>query len=212
MRHLVFFALLLATGAACGDESGTGGGADGGGGIGGSTNSGEQTSSSSAGTGGMTNGPCASPDVYCDQEAGLMWQVATEGQAGSKPQATATCSSLGLAGFSDWRLPDISELRSLIRGCPANELGGACDVTTSCVEYACLASCGSCPFGEGPGHAGCYWPAELGDISYCGSFWSSDDVPDPIGGQPATWAVDFLFGSIHDEFQGLSGTRCVRQL
>ncbi len=47
-----------------------------------------------------------------DTKTGLMWQKA---EAGTKPweAALAYCETLGLAGHSDWRLPDRSELQSL---------------------------------------------------------------------------------------------------
>ena len=209
MKHLAFVLALTAAMAACGDD-GTGAEDDDGGTGAGTASSSSSAATGAGATGGSADEPCDSPGVYCDADAGLMWQVETESQAGSKSEANATCSALELAGFSDWRLPDISELRSLIRGCAQTEPGGACGVTTSCVEYACIDSCSGCAFGGGPGNGGCYWPAELGDSSSCAGFWSANDVPDPIGEQPATWIVDFSFAKVTDEFQGLSGTRCVR--
>lgn len=48
-----------------------------------------------------------------DAVAALMWQ---QGEGGLKAwaDAIAYCGSLSLGGHSDWRLPDINELKSLI--------------------------------------------------------------------------------------------------
>lgn len=47
-----------------------------------------------------------------DTNTGLMWQ---QGEAGSKTweEAVTYCRTLQLAGYSDWRLPDIYELESI---------------------------------------------------------------------------------------------------
>ena len=53
-----------------------------------------------------------------DSSANLMWQKATfnDGQAMFSATATAYCENLVLpaGGYSDWRLPKIDELKSLI--------------------------------------------------------------------------------------------------
>ena len=48
-----------------------------------------------------------------DTKTGLMWQKA---EAGTKTwkEAIAYCESLVLAGHSDWRLPDLNELQSIV--------------------------------------------------------------------------------------------------
>ncbi len=49
-----------------------------------------------------------------DTQTGLMWQQATAPNRMAWNDAIAWCNNLSLAGYSDWRLPDIDELRSLI--------------------------------------------------------------------------------------------------
>lgn len=84
------------------------------------------------------------------------------------------CDGLALCGHGDWHLPTISELRSIIRGCPATETGGSCGVTDECVERDCWSEeCQGCTTGAGPTD-GCYWETSLSDE--CDSwFWSSTE-------------------------------------
>ncbi len=49
-----------------------------------------------------------------DTQTGLMWQQATAPNRMNWNDAIAWCNNLSLAGYSDWRLPDIDELRSLV--------------------------------------------------------------------------------------------------
>lgn len=48
-----------------------------------------------------------------DEKTGLMWQKTTPDQAMTWEQALTYCGELKLAGQSDWRLPNIKELRSV---------------------------------------------------------------------------------------------------
>lgn len=216
---LAFIVLGIGLVMGCGDDSNAGGQ---GAATGGSTQAPKSATTSVASSVAVTstvagststgNAICDLPDVYCD--AGLMWQVAIAGQEGTKTSASHTCSMLTLAGNTDWRLPTISELRTLIRGCLENEPGGPCGVTSTCTDFDCKNGCLACPFGQGIGVAGCYWPAEFPkDMSPCGASWSSDDVVDPLGGEPATWGIDFLFAQLVDENPANELlTRCVRSL
>ena len=124
--------------------------------------------------------------VWTDTTSDLMWQ--TESKSGSLDWESAIehCDSLVYADYDDWRLPTISELRSLVRGCPVTQTGGECSVTDSCVilsECWDAYDCGDCEKFEGPGKEGCYWPMEIkGRINsdhscYC-FFWSSTENPE----------------------------------
>ena len=67
-------------------------------------------------------------DFWTDRTTGLTWQREPLGSGGSWDGATNICGLLGLPG-GGWRLPTISELRTLIRWCPDSMTGGACKVT-----------------------------------------------------------------------------------
>ncbi len=150
-------------------------------------------------------------EVWTDPATGLMWQNgATVGATGyTLADAQTYCAGLSLGGYSDWRLPTLSELRSLLRGCPATATGGSCDATDSCLDSICANSpCKGCDhyFG-GPGPGGAYWPPEItGALKW---YWSSS----PAAWAGSLWVVNFAYGEIHASAGGpssLDGARCVR--
>jgi hypothetical protein len=49
-----------------------------------------------------------------DTDTGLMWQQATAPDTYTWQQALSYCENLTLAGYDDWRLPNINELQSLV--------------------------------------------------------------------------------------------------
>jgi len=153
----------------------------------------------------------SSGDVWKDPTSGLTWQVLPTGGTMGWKAAKAHCKKLRLGGYSDWRLPTISELRSLIKGCPATQTGGSCGVTDSCLSYSCRNSaCNGCSGGGGPGSGGAYWPPELSDAA-TRWYWSSSAAADSSG--PA-WGVYCSEGGVNVYFHGgggnILGARCVR--
>jgi len=153
-------------------------------------------------------------DVWADPSSGLMWQNGREvGQVG-RPWRLANryCRYLTWGGYSDWRLPTIDELRSLIRGCGATAPGGACGVTDACRADDCWnESCVGCDFLEGPGVDGVYWPAGVtGYYSWYTNYpyWSSSLV---VGYSDVAWQVFFEDAGIYSS-AGYVAMRCVRSL
>lgn len=149
-------------------------------------------------------------DVWTDSSTGLMWQVWSFVKWEWRwDHANEFCEGLSLGGYTDWRLPTISEQRSLIRGCPATVTGGSCGVTDECLDVnTCFdETCDvGCPSGGGPDD-GCYWPAVLEGL--CLWEWSSSSV------DPGVWAVYFgnaflTFRHKHYAGQERYSARCVR--
>jgi hypothetical protein len=145
-------------------------------------------------------------DTWTDSSSGLTWQVNPSSDYMIWDEAKSYCNNLSLASHDDWRLPTISELRSLIRGCDATVTGGACNVTDDCLDSSCWNdTCGGCDELAGPGSGGAYWPDEMsGGIDW---YWSSSAV---AGGDHA-WGVGFYDGSVGPgPFVGYADARCVR--
>ena len=138
--------------------------------------------------------------VWEDTSSGLMWQVGPTGGGMTRSSAFNHCDNLNYAGYSDWRLPSISELRTLILGCDNTKTGGSCAVTDSCLSSGCWTSpCAGCVEG------GCYWSSQIdGDCSW---YWSSSPYTDISGD---VWIINFADGSISNYNIGFNDVRCVR--
>ena len=148
----------------------------------------------------------AAHGTWTDSSSGLIWQDPPSSNYMSMEDAKAYCDNLSLDGHDDWRLPTISELRSLIRGCDATSTDGACGLTDDCLFYSCHNDpCSGCDILGGPGSGGAYWPEGMtGKIK---SYWSSSMVAD---NDFYAWTVYFVNGFI-DYYEGNDYyTRCVR--
>jgi len=120
-----------------------------------------------------------------DSETGYVW---------SKLYKYIGCEDLVENGFDDWRLPTISELRTLIKNCSATETGGTCPITDEDPLSGDI-SCGGCEWADDGRYS------KLGDDEY---LWSS------INYGP-TLLVKFSKASIYDVTEGFSADkRCIR--
>lgn len=149
---------------------------------------------------------------------GLMWQVAPPGGARIHEEAANYCATLSLGGFSDWRLPTISELRTQITGCAGREWGGACKVADpTCLSKTCHSAsvCGHCKKNGGP-DKGCYWQPGLwqGSCTDLWFYWTSSRFNNFADHY---WVVRFQGGGLFDdgvvgfnEELGQGSVRCVR--
>ena len=128
---------------------------------------------------------------WIDQTTGLRWQNSPPATEKSLPAAVDYCTTQTLGGKSGWRLPTVSELRSLIRGCPPTETAGSCGLTDGCLGYySCWSSiCLGCESGKDP--SGCYWDSNLSGT--CSLYWSSSPC---IDADPGAWGVDFGEGYV----------------
>ncbi len=147
--------------------------------------------------------PVDGDDVDSVNVGNLSWQNPPDDNKMKWQEAVDYCDNLG----SGWHLPTISELRSLIRGCPQTETGGDCGVTDSCLETSCTVSCSGCHDGD-PDH-GCYWPEELsGSCEVSEAFWSSSPFENVSA---LAWHVRFADGSVfYNNKTSKSSVRCVR--
>jgi hypothetical protein len=135
---------------------------------------------------------------------GLTWQEPPESTFRDWDRAIAYCEGLTLDGSSDWRLPSVSELRTLLRNCPATESGGACGVIDTCLAGSCAS--GDCtPACDGAAGT-CLRDVAL--TGSCGWTWSASAVD---GDSSEAWRVDFETGQVSN-FAKTSGipVRCVR--
>ena len=116
--------------------------------------------------------------------------------------ALTECSNLTEGGYSDWRLPTISELRTLIKDCPSSQIGGSCAVKDpNCLSssYCWNNDCQCNDYND----TGKY--SRLGDIYDLISSSTLSDFTD------LAWSVDFKYGSVSSQYKIHSTyIRCVR--
>ncbi len=145
---------------------------------------------------------------WLDEATGLIWQQDPVNEWILWDEAQHYCDNLILGDHDNWRLPTISELRSLIRGCDETVTGGACNVTDECTEKSCRNdSCKACQLDHGPNNQ-CYLIDELS--SECGVYWSDTSVSDET---IYVWLVDFEAGQIYGSYNVQMDehyVRCVR--
>ncbi|MBR6244405.1 DUF1566 domain-containing protein [bacterium] len=163
------------------------------------------------GTNPDTNLPECSPTsaTPCtDAETDLIWS----GKAPNSMQwkaAVSYCDDLTEGGYSDWHLPNISELRTLIQNCRTNEMpDGSCgiidtgDPSTSCLSYSdCWIwdTCCSCDYYT----TGKY--SKFGDTGRFGSSSNCSDLPN------YAWDVGFNDGGVESYNKSIARyVRCVR--
>jgi hypothetical protein len=106
---------------------------------------------------------CAQYSIWCDPDTKLCWQDPQREAFNyddigvTAKEAIQYCEELMLGGYDDWRIPTITELRSLLAGTPETLPGGPCPVDADCTfmdswDPSCIGSA----FGKGPGVDGCY--------------------------------------------------------
>lgn len=106
--------------------------------------------------------------------------------------AAVYCKNLKEGGKSDWRLPDIDELRTLIKNCSKTVTGGECKVSkkSGCLSSDCWKTRGSC-FCDYKGDNHGYY-SKLGDNDDVW-LWSSSTVSlNPT----YAWSVGFSHGNV----------------
>ncbi|MFO8071986.1 MAG: DUF1566 domain-containing protein [Polyangia bacterium] len=154
--------------------------------------------------------------LIASPSSGLCWQDPPAGDEMSWWDAIPHCEDGTGDGYTDWALPDIDELISLMRGCVNGTATGdlshsTCSVEDSgCLENSCNygTDCDSCDILDGPGGVGCYWDPELSGA--CSWYWSSSSV---VGSTGNVWPVRFAYGYVyyHYDMYHTNHVRCVRR-
>jgi len=158
---------------------------------------------------------CSGDGVWHDTASSLCWQDPPSGDPMVWNTASSHCNNLVHGGHSNWRLPNIDELISLIRGCENGTYTGdlspsACVMTPAeCVandDCTGSSNCDFCSYLQGPGNQGCYWVPDL--YGTCGLYWSSS----ARGGIPSeAWHAVFDRGNVgYSPLDELRRARCVR--
>lgn len=123
-------------------------------------------------------------EIWSDPDTGYKWSPVSKENLNWE-SAKEYCLNLSTEGLS-WKLPSISELRTLVRNCPNSETGGACGITDSCAGSSeCLGVdvCEGCSETEGE-------KSKTGDMGW---FWSSSEDADITA---YGWLIDFSYANI----------------
>lgn len=117
--------------------------------------------------------------------------------------AGSYCENLDELGYSDWRLPELNELRVLITGCSYTAIGGECNFSDSCLEqewedeslYCAANNCGCIYDGNSF--------SKLGDME---DLWTATPRK-----QGQAWHINFSEARIRaDETDLYKKVRCLR--
>lgn len=115
-------------------------------------------------------------------------------------QAVSYCNNLTEDGYSDWRLPNIDELRTLIQNHSGTQTDGTCPISEKAGKLAWWSDRTS----DCDGRAGSNF-SKLGDTGW---FWSSSTKSD---GTEYAWYVSFDNGPVYNDIKtNFTNVRCVR--
>ncbi|HQM86077.1 MAG TPA: PEGA domain-containing protein [bacterium] len=111
------------------------------------------------------------------------------------------CANLEDAGYYDWRLPSISELRTLIGYCLGTKTNGECGISDDCLLYNCRSDvCDGCMY-DGSGKY-----SKFGDTDILWSSSIQNNFSDNA------WVINFAYASF-PEYSNVENSyyvRCVR--
>ena len=146
------------------------------------------------------------PTPCIDSTSGLMWSAKSNSSM-EWEHAVSYCENLNEGKYSDWQLPTISELRTLIINCQTTETGGNCGITDNCLSAGSVDNCNYHYYCEGCDDDLSGGHSKFGDNN---AFWSYS----VLDGQPHlyAWMVGFDDGQIQfDNKDKAFFVRCVRK-
>ncbi|MBO4699086.1 DUF1566 domain-containing protein [bacterium] len=144
-----------------------------------------------------------------NKAGGLEWSSISS-EAKNWDNAKRYCATLTEGGYNDWRLPNIDELRMIVKN-RRTSAGGVCKVSEKgrCLDYGCF-SLEACAEACGKNLEKC---REYDDGRYSrlgdGKVWLWSSSPNTTSG--GVWGVDFSDGHISFRESGYSYVRCVRE-
>ncbi len=144
--------------------------------------------------------------LCCSQLVALQWSNRSSYEM-KWDDAVNYCRNLNEIGHSDWRLPNIDELRTIVKNCSKTQTGGLCKVSerNSCLSYNCAEPKNSCSCEDRKSNNGFF--NQLGDDENV-KLWSSSVLSDT----PAlAWYIYFAKAKINNINKVASHyVRCVR--
>jgi hypothetical protein len=163
---------------------------------------------------------CVYPEtrIFYDKDSGMLWSAQTDESVyiqnnGTRwENAVAYCENLVAGGYDDWHLPNIDELRTLVRNCPGTETGGACNISEVNGELSdtdIKEECAGCAADKD--YTGKY--SRLGDRQF--TLWSSSIAERTyVSSDRFIWGFDFYRAGpsmSNENFGGGFYVRCTRK-
>lgn len=132
-----------------------------------------------------------------DSATNYMWSSRSSNEMNWQ-SAINYCQNLTEGGHSDWRLPTISELKTIIKNCQSG--GSSCRVSDNCLSNSCWSKSCMCSSGGSYG--------KLGDSDGV-YLWSSSTTSGNTG---TAWGVNFGYGRVDNNRNKTNNNnvRCVR--
>lgn len=132
-------------------------------------------------------------DVEVDYVTGLGWYKVELLPEETDSQLRKKCAALDVAGIDDWKIPELTEVRTLGAGCEATAAKGACTVNEGDVSADKAKGCSCTDVKTGPNQAGLFCRPE---ITSCVTRWVDTHSGDEHGPQHKHWFYDVKNGSI----------------
>jgi len=140
---------------------------------------------------------------FADSATGLCWQNPPSGRTYARSEGIAYCEQLADRGFTDWRLPTVDELLTLVRG---KDMSSCAAADPGCLDSSCGAKASCSAMGPRLPNGRCYWPNGL--TGTCSWYHSSSTVGDA---RYDAWFISFDRASLQWGAGGIGKyVRCVR--